>query len=209
MDLIREYWWLVVIVVALVPGVDAAPAAPAGDPDRQRSGPAAHGRDEARRGRGLAGEAAAATSDVTGESSGRRSARKLDGGRSRATISAGSRASDPSSPTRCTRSASPASSRSPARPRPRSSGSIRNSARFAAASPATGSSSRPIISRAATSTASSRGSGSSSRPLRLPLPALCAAGGRRSACRSCARPCRRSRTSSRRGGRSRRSPANA
>jgi predicted flap endonuclease-1-like 5' DNA nuclease len=68
MDLIREYWWLIVIVVALVLAfvllrprqrvqlTDSAPIRP-------------HMTQEKRppEGRGLAGEAAAATSDVTGE----------------------------------------------------------------------------------------------------------------------------------------------
>lgn len=67
MDLIREYWWLIVILVALVLAfillrprqrvqlTDSAPLRP-------------HMGDERRppEGRGLAGEAAAATSDLTG-----------------------------------------------------------------------------------------------------------------------------------------------
>jgi predicted flap endonuclease-1-like 5' DNA nuclease len=68
MDLIREYWWLIVIVVALVLAfillrpkqrvqlTDSAPVRPHMMADR----PPAEGR-------GLAGEAAAATSDVTGD----------------------------------------------------------------------------------------------------------------------------------------------
>ena len=67
MDLIREYWWVMVIVVALVVALvllrpkqrvtltDSAPVRP----HMQRS--------TAREGRGIAGEAAAATSDVSGE----------------------------------------------------------------------------------------------------------------------------------------------
>jgi len=68
MDLIREYWWLIVIVVALVLAfillrprqrvklTDSAPVRP-------------HMAQQTRppEGRGLAGEAAAATSDVTGD----------------------------------------------------------------------------------------------------------------------------------------------
>ena len=67
MDLIREYWWVIVIVVALVLALillrpkqrvtltDSAPVRP----HMQQS--------TAREGRGIAGEAAAATSDVSGE----------------------------------------------------------------------------------------------------------------------------------------------
>ena len=67
MDLIREYWWVIVIVVALVLALillrpkqrvtltDSAPVRP----HMQQSTP--------REGRGLAGEAAAATSDLGGE----------------------------------------------------------------------------------------------------------------------------------------------
>jgi predicted flap endonuclease-1-like 5' DNA nuclease len=68
MDLIREYWWLIVIVVALVLAfillrpkqrvtlTDSAPVRP-------------HMTDQKRppEGRGIVGEAAAATSDVSGE----------------------------------------------------------------------------------------------------------------------------------------------
>jgi predicted flap endonuclease-1-like 5' DNA nuclease len=67
MDLIREYWWLIIIVVALVLAfilmrpkqrvtlTDSAPVRP----HMQHSKP--------REGRGIAGEAAAAASDVTGD----------------------------------------------------------------------------------------------------------------------------------------------
>jgi predicted flap endonuclease-1-like 5' DNA nuclease len=67
MDLIREYWWVIVIVVALVLAfilmrpkqrvtlTDSAPVRP----HMQQS--------TAREGRGIAGEAAAATTDVTGD----------------------------------------------------------------------------------------------------------------------------------------------
>jgi predicted flap endonuclease-1-like 5' DNA nuclease len=67
MDLIREYWWVIVIVVALVLALillrpkqrvtltDSAPVRP----HMQQPTP--------REGRGLAGEAAAATSDLGGE----------------------------------------------------------------------------------------------------------------------------------------------
>lgn len=67
MDLIREYWWVLVIVVALalafillrpkqrVSLTDSAPIRP----HMQQKGPA--------EGRGIIGEAAAATSDVTGD----------------------------------------------------------------------------------------------------------------------------------------------
>lgn len=65
MDLIREYWWLIVVVVALVLAfillrprqrvrlTGSAPVRP-------------HMSQAPREGRGIAGEAAAATSDVTG-----------------------------------------------------------------------------------------------------------------------------------------------
>src|SRR4051812_13749840 len=67
MDLIREYWWVIVVVVALVLAfillrpkqrvtlTDSAPVRP----HMQQSFP--------REGRGIAGEAAAATSDLTGD----------------------------------------------------------------------------------------------------------------------------------------------
>ena len=66
MDLIREYWWVIVIVVALVLAfillrpkqrvtlTDSAPVRP----HMQQAAP--------REGRGIAGEAAAATSDIAG-----------------------------------------------------------------------------------------------------------------------------------------------
>jgi predicted flap endonuclease-1-like 5' DNA nuclease len=81
MDLIREYWWLIVVLVALVLAfillrprqrvqlTDSAPIRPH----------MAHAnRPE---GRGLAGEAAAATSDVTGELLGAPVRRELSGGK--------------------------------------------------------------------------------------------------------------------------------
>ena len=80
MDLIREYWWLILVVVALVLAfvllrpkqrvklTDSAPTRP----HMARSRPP--------EGRGLAGEAAAATSDVTGEIIGAPVRKKLDGG---------------------------------------------------------------------------------------------------------------------------------
>lgn len=67
MDLIREYWWLIVIVVAMVLAfillrprqrVTLTDSAPVRPHMAQRTGPP--------EGRGIAGEAAAATSDVTG-----------------------------------------------------------------------------------------------------------------------------------------------
>jgi predicted flap endonuclease-1-like 5' DNA nuclease len=67
MDLIREYWWLIIVVVALVLAfillrpkqrVALTESAPI-RPHMARKAPP--------EGRGLAGEAAAATSDVTGE----------------------------------------------------------------------------------------------------------------------------------------------
>ena len=79
MDFIREYWWLLLIVLALalvfvllrprqrVQLTDSAPLRPH----------MAHARPP--EGRGLAGEAAAATSDVTGQLLGAQVHRKLDG----------------------------------------------------------------------------------------------------------------------------------
>ena len=67
MDLIREYWWVIVIVVALVLAfillrpkqrvtlTDSAPVRPHMQPASPREG------------RGIAGEAAAATSDLAGD----------------------------------------------------------------------------------------------------------------------------------------------
>jgi predicted flap endonuclease-1-like 5' DNA nuclease len=68
MDLIREYWWLIVVLVALVLAfillrpkqrVTLTDSAPVRPHMAQQKSPA--------EGRGLAGEAAAATSDVTGD----------------------------------------------------------------------------------------------------------------------------------------------
>ncbi|HEY6662548.1 MAG TPA: hypothetical protein VIZ66_06460 [Sphingomicrobium sp.] len=79
MDLIREYWWLIVVVVALVLAfvllrprqrvslTDSAPVRPH----------MAHANRA--EGRGLAGEAAAAASDVTGQLLGARVHRELAG----------------------------------------------------------------------------------------------------------------------------------
>jgi predicted flap endonuclease-1-like 5' DNA nuclease len=79
MDFVREYWWLLLIVVALILAfVLLRP--------RQRvqltdSGPLRPHMAQSRppEGRGLAGEAAAATSDVTGQLLGAEVHRKLDG----------------------------------------------------------------------------------------------------------------------------------
>jgi predicted flap endonuclease-1-like 5' DNA nuclease len=79
MDLIREYWWVIVIVVALVLAfillrpkqrvtlTDSAPVRP----HMQNAPP--------REGRGIAGEAAAATSDVAGPIIGAPVHRALEG----------------------------------------------------------------------------------------------------------------------------------
>jgi predicted flap endonuclease-1-like 5' DNA nuclease len=79
MDVIREYWWLIAVLVALVLAfvllrpkqrvklTDSAPSRP----HMAKSKPP--------EGRGLAGEAAAATSDVTGELLGAPVRKKLDG----------------------------------------------------------------------------------------------------------------------------------
>jgi len=80
MDLVREYWWLIVVIVALVLAfvllrarqrvrlTDSAPVRP--HMPHQKGPP---------EGRGLAGEAAAATSDITGELISAPVRRKLDG----------------------------------------------------------------------------------------------------------------------------------
>jgi predicted flap endonuclease-1-like 5' DNA nuclease len=79
MDLIREYWWLIVVVVALVLAfillrpkqrVQLTESAPLRPHMVGKAPP---------EGRGLAGEAAAATSDVTGEIFGAPVHRVLDG----------------------------------------------------------------------------------------------------------------------------------
>src|SRR3954447_12877225 len=81
MDLIREYWWVIVITVALVLAfillrpkqrVTLSDSAPVRPHMAQSARP--------REGRGLAGEAAAATSDVAGELIGAPVHRSLDGG---------------------------------------------------------------------------------------------------------------------------------
>ena len=80
MDFIREYWWLALIAVALVlifillrprQRVQLTDSAPT-RPHMQTS-------QREREGRGLAGEAAAATSDVTGELLGASVHRRLSG----------------------------------------------------------------------------------------------------------------------------------
>ena len=80
MDFLREYWWLIVALVALVLAflllrprqrvalTDSAPRRP-------------HMQDTKREGRGIAGEAAAATSDVTGQLLGARVHQALSGGK--------------------------------------------------------------------------------------------------------------------------------
>lgn len=79
MDLIREYWWLIVIVVALVLAfmllrprqrVTLTDSAPVRPHMAQKAPP---------EGRGIAGEAAAAASDVTGELIGAPVHRTLEG----------------------------------------------------------------------------------------------------------------------------------
>lgn len=80
MDLIREYWWLIVIVVALVLAfvllrpkqrVQLTDSAPVRPHMQQRSSPP--------EGRGITGEAAAAASDVTGAIFGAPVHQELDG----------------------------------------------------------------------------------------------------------------------------------
>jgi predicted flap endonuclease-1-like 5' DNA nuclease len=80
MDLIREYWWLIAIVVALV--LAFILLRPKQRVQLSDSGPVRpHMAHSARppEGRGIAGEAAAATSDVTGEILGARVHQTLDG----------------------------------------------------------------------------------------------------------------------------------
>jgi predicted flap endonuclease-1-like 5' DNA nuclease len=81
MDLIREYWWLIVILVGLVLAfvllrprqrVQLSDSAPVRPHMQQRNGPP--------EGRGIPGEVAAATSDVTGEFLGAPVHRALDAG---------------------------------------------------------------------------------------------------------------------------------
>ena len=79
MDVVQNYWWLIVIALALVvaffllrprQGVrltDSAPVRPHMQPSKRAEG------------RGLAGEAAAATSDVTGQLLGAPVRRELAG----------------------------------------------------------------------------------------------------------------------------------
>ena len=80
MDLIREYWWLIVVVVALVLAfillrpkqrVQLTDSAPVRPHMQQRQSPP--------EGRGITGEAAAAASDVTGAIFGAPVHRELDG----------------------------------------------------------------------------------------------------------------------------------
>jgi predicted flap endonuclease-1-like 5' DNA nuclease len=82
MDLIREYWWVIVIVVALVLGfillrprqrVQLTDSAPVRPHMAQQKRPT--------EGRGIAGEAAAAASEVTGEILHAPVRRTLDGGK--------------------------------------------------------------------------------------------------------------------------------
>jgi predicted flap endonuclease-1-like 5' DNA nuclease len=68
MDLIREYWWLIVIVVALVLAfVLLRPKQRVQLTDSTPVRPHMTAQKSPAEGRGLAGEAAAATSDVTGD----------------------------------------------------------------------------------------------------------------------------------------------
>ena len=154
----RRRWWRWSLAFI------AASAAAAGAADRQRAAPPAHGATKRPpEGRGLAGEAAAATSDVAGEILGAPVHRELDGASRPADDLCRLKGVGPKFAERCTalgftRFEQIAQSDR----RPRSSGSTSSSARSAAASRATASSSRPTISRAATSTASSSSSASSS-----------------------------------------------
>jgi predicted flap endonuclease-1-like 5' DNA nuclease len=68
MDLIREYWWVIVIVVALVLGfILLRPKQRVQLTDSAPVRPHMAGRKQPSEGRGIAGEAAAATSDLTGD----------------------------------------------------------------------------------------------------------------------------------------------
>ena len=170
MDLIREYWWLAIVVVAIIIAIvllrpkqrvtltDSAPIRP------HMVSPKAPPE-----GRGLAGEAAAATSDVTGDII-------------RAPVHAAlDRAGNPVDDLSQIKGVGPKFADAL-----RDAGFVRfdqlaqltpteierldeRSVRSVAASRAIASSSRPIISPATTRTGSSRGSESSSRPLRFAL----------------------------------------
>ena len=79
MDLIREYWWLIFVVAALILAlVLLRPRQKVTLTDSAPLRPHMHGRAV---GRGLAGEAASATSDVTGELLGAPVRRELAGER--------------------------------------------------------------------------------------------------------------------------------
>jgi predicted flap endonuclease-1-like 5' DNA nuclease len=68
MDLIREYWWVIVIIVALVLGfILLRPRQRVQLTDSAPVRPHMAGRKQPSEGRGIAGEAAAATSDLTGD----------------------------------------------------------------------------------------------------------------------------------------------
>ena len=212
MDLIREYWWLIVDRRGARAGVRPAAPEAARAADRQRAGAAAHGqcsgppegRGHRRRSRCCDERRRPATffdapvhRELDGEQGARDDLCRLKG--------VGPKFAD------ALHAARLQPVRADRRPHPDRNRAARRPARRlrAVGSPATASSSRPTISPAATPTASSRGSESSSRPPRPRSPPACCAGARRSACRSCGRPCRRSRTTSRRGGTSRPSRADA
>jgi predicted flap endonuclease-1-like 5' DNA nuclease len=80
MDFVREYWWIIVVVAALV--LAFILLRPRQSVRLTETAPARPHMAYAKRppeGRGLTGEAAAATSDVTGEIIGAQVHRKLDG----------------------------------------------------------------------------------------------------------------------------------
>jgi len=81
MDLIREYWWLIVVLVALVLAfILLRPKQRVALTDSAPVRPHMVQRTQPEEGRGLAGEHAAAASDVTGEILRAPVHKKLDGG---------------------------------------------------------------------------------------------------------------------------------
>ena len=82
MDLIREYWWLIVVLVALVLAfILLRPKQRVHLTDSAPVRPHMTGQTRPPEGRGIAGEAAAAASDVTGALFGAPVHRELDGDR--------------------------------------------------------------------------------------------------------------------------------
>ena len=212
MDLIREYWWLIVIVVALaLVAVILLRPRQRVTADRQRAGPAAHGQPPHAKAAGWPARPRRRPATSPASCSARRStassmATSEPGDDFCRIKGVGPKFADalhalgftrfeqlahltPTEIERLDAQLGAFSGRIDARP-DRRAGRLSRARRH-----------RRLT---------SRGSASSSRPLR---PRRCRRfaprAARRSACRSCGRPCRRSRTTSRRGGMSRRSRADA